>query len=317
MISDDAYSALVLSGLKGVGPSTIEKVMNISSYQSKTIYELSEYASTLRKNSLSIEQFDEARRYADFQVDMASKNDTRIICLLDSQYPRALSNSGVRLALLYVKGDVELLNIPSVAVIGTRQPTLHGEEITRRMTQWMVQQDWAILSGLALGCDSIAHEQAIKSHGKTVAVMAHGLHTVSPSQNKNLASSILSSGGVLVSEFGFDVKPIPTNFVIRDKTQSALSRGVIMIQSDLIGGSLHASRAALKDRRPLIVPYPTTLDIRNSESKISANLLLASDDTVGKCNLLKCIPAALENLHVIRQKEDYTMMLEFLSRDLN
>jgi DNA processing protein len=120
-----------------------------------------------------------------------------------------------------------------------------------------------------------------------------------------------------VSEFGFDIKPAPTNFVIRDKTQSALSRGVIMIQSALVGGSLHASRAAIKDQRPLIVPFPTDKDIAHFESKISANLLLASDDAIRKCKLLKCVPAGLENLHIIRRKEEYGRMLEILSRGLS
>ncbi|MCQ2995781.1 DNA-protecting protein DprA [Pseudomonas syringae] len=317
MTSDDAYNALILSGLKGVGPSTIEKVLGLSSYPLKTTLELCEYAYELRKNSLTVEQFDDARRYADFQVDMASKNDTRVISLLDAEFPKALVASGVRLVVLYVKGNVDALNIPSVAVIGTREPTPHGEEITKRITDWMVQQGWAIVSGLALGCDSIAHKQAIESGGKTVAVMAHGLQTISPSRNKDLATSILSSDGALVSEFGFDIKPVPTNFVIRDKTQSALSRGVIMIQSDLVGGSLHASRAAIKDQRPLIVPFPTDKDIAHSESKISANLLLASDDAIGKCELLKCVFAGLENLHIIRRKEDYGRMLEILSRSLS
>lgn len=317
MTSDDAYNALILSGLKGVGPSTIEKVLGLSSYPLKTTLELCEYAYDLRKNSLTVEQFDEARRYADFQVDMASKNDTRVISLLDAEFPKTLVASGVRLVVLYVKGNVDVLNIPSVAVIGTREPTSHGEEITKRITNWMVEQGWAIVSGLALGCDSIAHKQAIESGGRTVAVMAHGLQTISPSRNKDLATSILSSDGALVSEFGFDIKPVPTNFVIRDKTQSALSRGVIMIQSDLVGGSLHASRAAIKDQRPLIVPFPTGKDIAHSESKISANLLLASDDAIGKCKLLKCVPAGLENLHIIRRKEDYVKMLKILSRDLS
>ncbi|HHM8124454.1 TPA: DNA-processing protein DprA [Pseudomonas aeruginosa] len=314
MTSDDAYNALILSGLKGVGPSTIEKVLGLSSYPLKTALELCEYACELRKSSLTVEQFDQARRYADFQVDMASKNDTRVISLLDAEFPKNLMASGVRLAVLYVKGNIGALNIPSVAVIGTREPTSHGEEITKRITDWMVQQGWAIVSGLALGCDSIAHKQAIESGGKTVAVMAHGLQTISPSRNKDLATSILSSDGALVSEFGFDIKPVPTNFVIRDKTQSALSRGVIMIQSDLLGGSLHASRAAIKDLRPLIVPFPTYKDITNCESKISANLLLASDDDVGKCKLLRCSSTGLENLHIIRRKEEYGGMLEILSR---
>ena len=316
MTSDDAYNALILSGLKGVGPSTIEKVLGLSSYPLKTTLELCEYAYELRKNSLTVEQFDEARRYADFQVDMASKSDTRIISLLDTEFPKTLMDSGVRVAVLYVKGNLQALNIPSVAVIGTRQPTSHGEEITKRITDWMVQQGWAIISGLALGCDSIAHKQAVESGGKTVAVMAHGLQTVSPSRNKDLATSILSSGGALVSEFGFDIKPAPTNFVIRDKTQSALSRGVIMIQSDLVGGSLHASRAAIKDQRPLIIPFPTDKDIAHSESKISANLLLASGDTIGKCNLLKCAPAGLEYVHIVRRREEYDSMLEILSEGL-
>jgi DNA processing protein len=317
MTGDNAYKALVLSGVKGVGPSTIERVMGLASFPSHSLYELCDMAASLRKISLTTELFDVALKYAEFQVEAALRNGTQIICPLDVEYPENLKRSSVRLAVLYVKGEVKILNRPSVAIIGTREPTAHGEEIAKRITRWMVEQKWVVVSGLALGCDSIAHQTAVTSGGQTVAVMAHGLNTVSPAGNKALAASIIDSGGALVSEFGFDVKPSPSNFVVRDKTQSGLSNGVIIIQSDVKGGSLHASRAAIKDHRPLIVPYPTIKDIEALEPKICANLLLADGAFIEKCELLKCDPNALSNICIIKTSADYVDMLKLLYKDLH
>jgi DNA processing protein len=91
-------------------------------------------------------------------------------------------------------------------------------------------------------------------------VLAHGLQTVAPRQHQSLADDILAGGGALLSEFPFGRPPLPPQFVKRDRTQAGLAQGVVMIQSDVRGGSLHAARAALVYQRWLAVPYPTGKD---------------------------------------------------------
>lgn len=102
---------------------------------------------------------------------------------------------------------------------------------------------------------------------------------------------------------------MPQQFVKRDRTQAGMAQGVVMIQSDLIGGSLHASRAALDYQRWLAVPYPTSLDRSNSEPKIQANLMIADGADAQKEELLRCTPSALHRVLILRGKEDYPRMM--------
>ncbi|MCF5933689.1 DNA-protecting protein DprA, partial [Xanthomonas perforans] len=140
-------------------------------------------------------------------------------------------------------------------------------------------------------------------------VLAHGLHTVAPKTNARLAEDILNKGGALVSEYRFGIEPRPEFFVKRDRTQAGLAQGVVMVQSDLKGGSLHASRAALDYGRWLAAPYPTDLDRINGEAKIQANLTFADGSKQDRMDLLRCPATALDQLIVLRSREDYSKML--------
>ncbi|WP_235038312.1 DNA-processing protein DprA [Pseudomonas brassicacearum] len=233
-----------------------------------------------------------------------------IISALDEDYPALLSATKDDPFILFVKGTLSQTPEKSVAIIGTRQPTKHGEMITRRITDFFCGQSWSVVSGLALGCDGIAHRAAIESGGHTVAVLAHGLQTVAPSQHRKLAEEILNSGGALVSEYRFGQGALPTQFVKRDRTQAGLSQGVVMIQSDLKGGSLHASRAALDYDRWLAVPYPTAADEQANEPKIQANLMIANHSAdIDRANLLKCHISRLSKVIVLRAKDDYPQLV--------
>lgn len=155
-------------------------------------------------------------------------------------------------------------------------------------------------------------ETAVKNRGHTVAVLAHGLHTVQPKAHTRLAEDILSCGGALVTEYGFGVEAAPHQFVKRDKIQAGLAAGVVMLQSDESGGSLHASRAALAYGRILAVPYPTRKDIAANEKKITANLLLADPSNDKNRKLMKCSDEALRNIFVIHTREDYAGLINAL-----
>jgi DNA processing protein len=185
---------------------------------------------------------------------------------------------------------------------------------TKRITAFFSEQAYAVVSGLALGCDAVAHEECVRLRAPTIAVLAHGLQTIVPKRNAGLAEAILDVGGLWISEFPIGVEPQPQFFVQRDKTQALLSTAIVMMQSDLSGGSLHASRAALKNGRWLIVPHPTSADVANQEPKIQANLLLSEGDDQSKADLLKCSVSDLSRLLIVRGRDDYDAMIALISR---
>lgn len=303
--SPGTFQLLALSMLKGVGPSTLKKVRRMDGYESMDIGELSLSLSVLKKALQAPGAWEAATEAAHEQQLSATRNESRIVSIADPDYPALLAATSDDPCLLYVKGKLAPSELGSIAVIGTREPTSHGVIITRRLVDYLVGSNWSIVSGLALGCDAIAHQAAVDAGGHTVAVLAHGLQTVSPSKNRQLAEAILSSGGALVSEFPFGTQALPQLFVQRDKTQAGLASGVVMVQSDVKGGSLHASRASLSYGRWLAVPYPTGTDREAAEPKVRANLLIADGEPTEKADLLRCPVSALSRVIVLRGRDDY------------
>lgn len=307
-ISPTTGKLLALSMLKGVGPASLRLAVNVANIATAPIDAIAKQVPRLASASQS-SLWTEALERAERQVEHAEMAGTRILSVLDPEYPSLLKATKDDPVILYVKGSLADKPEQSAAVIGTREPTKHGVMIAERVTQFLAENGWSVVSGLALGLDAVAHEAALKAGGHTVAVMAHGLHTVAPSRHKRLAQEILDKGGALVSEYGFGVEPRPEFFVKRDRIQAGLAQGVVMVQSDVKGGSLHASRAALDYGRWLAVPEPTRLDTDNAEPKVQANALIASDRRAAIAELLACSEAALRKVVVLRGKEDYPRLL--------
>jgi DNA processing protein len=307
--SSETFQLLALSMLKGVGPSTLRKVVKVPGYASASISDLSSLITPIRRATESDNTWGEARRSAEEQVKRAEDNDAFIVSIADSSYPELLSRTTDDPCILYAKGCLVKPEHEPVAVIGTRHPTKHGILITQRITEYLASVNRSVISGLALGCDAIAHQATVDSGGHTVAVLAHGLQTIAPSKHQKLADDILASGGGLVSEFPFGTQPLPQLFVQRDKTQAGLAAGVVMVQSDIQGGSLHASRAAISYGRWLAIPYPTPHDKDTGASKAQANLLLADGTPAERADLLRCPISKLSQVMILRGKEDYGMLL--------
>jgi DNA processing protein len=167
-------------------------------------------------------------------------------------FPVNLRGLKGRPGVLYALGSRELLeNSRAAAVIGSLTPTPEGIEACRRITLGLVERGFVIVSGLAAGCDSAAHRAALEAGGSTIAVLAHGLDYCYPASNRGLRDAILEQGGLLLSEYPPGTRPRRYFFVARDRIQSGLSRGVILIQSDLTGGSMHTLKFAEKQGRLL------------------------------------------------------------------
>jgi len=306
MISDLTKKLLTINKLKDVGDATLGKIIKINGYQSKKIEEIAESEPKLRKAIIDSDALKVAEEEAHVDFYESKNIGYKILSVVDEEYPEILRQTSDRPFFLHIRGQMPKL--PSVAIIGTREPTHHGRIIAERISQYFSENGWSIVSGLALGCDTIAHLTAVKNKSHTTAVLAHGLDTISPKSNEKLSEEILSTGGTLLTQYEFGTKPKRYHYAQRDKIQAGLSQGVIMIQSDIKGGSLHASRAAIKYGRILAVPNSTDLDKKNKEHKIEANLVLAGSDNDAKADLLQSGPLECQNIFVINSKDDYELL---------
>ncbi len=311
-ISSKTLRILALSRLRGVGPVALKKASSFFAFERLSIGEIAAAIPAVAKATIDRGAWIEAQDGAANQAVQAEKIGARIISPADDEYPPLLSSTRDDPSLLFVKGCLTSRTKRAVAIIGTREPTEHGAIVATRMAAFFSEQGWSVVSGLALGCDAIAHQATIDAGGHTVAVLAHGLHMVAPARHRRLAEDILSKGGALVSEFPVGQNALPQQFVKRDRTQAGLAEGVVMVQSDLKGGSLHASRASLDYGRWLAIPYPTTRDFENMEPKIQANLVLTDGSDSEKTDLLRCNNEALANVIPIRNKGDYAVLLNQL-----
>lgn len=162
-------------------------------------------------------------------------------------------------ALLHVKTTLPVekwWSQPKVAIIGTRDSSRHGERIARRLGDVCTREGFAVVSGLALGCDAAAHEGVLDVGGRAIAVLAHGLDRVQPTANKELATRIVKEGGMLVSEYAFGAAPQRGNYVDRNRLQSGLSVGVIVVEAHAESGTLHTVKYAAAQDRSLAVYEP-------------------------------------------------------------
>lgn len=308
-ISASTGKLLALSMLSGVGPVAQRKASQIFDFESKPVELIGTEVPPIGRAIAVAGAWSKALELAEEQLDLAERCGARILSPLDAEYPKLLAATKDDPFLLWVRGNLAPIPERSVAIIGTREPTPHGEIIAKRITQFFVEQKWSVVSGLALGCDAIAHRAATEAGGHTVAVLAHGLQTVAPTQHRRLAEEILEKGGALVSQYPIGREPIPQQFVQRDKTQAGMAQGVVMVQSDLQGGSLHASRAAIEYGRWLAVPFPTEADRASGALKIKANLVLVEGSLTERLELLRRKDGDLDKLFVLRGKEDYVRCL--------
>lgn len=174
----------------------------------------------------------------------------RCVSFFDSDYPTQLAHTPDPPAIIYVKGPIEnLIGSKIIAIVGTREPTKHGCEVALKLGKVSAQKGFVVVSGLAHGCDTYGHRGCLNGQGIGVAVLAHGLDRVYPAANRGLAEELLNGGGSLLSEYPMNVTPIRAAFAERDRIQSGLAQGVLVIETDVKGGTMHTVRFARDQNR--------------------------------------------------------------------
>lgn len=185
-------------------------------------------------------------------------SDITVISLLDTHYPNVLRRLDKPPSFLFCRGDTALLasERARVAVIGTRSPTQLGNAVTKAVTKALSAQKKIIVSGLAKGIDTVAHEETLRQQEKTIAVVVDVLK-IYPAANKKLAESIVNDGGLIISENPPGTRVSQGLLVQRDRIQAALSERVYAIVCREKGGTMDAINVALTLNIPVCVPQYT------------------------------------------------------------
>jgi DNA processing protein len=166
-----------------------------------------------------------------------------LVTLGDQAYPQALLEIPDPPVMFYAKGNVELLNRPTIGIVGSRHATPQGLKNAESFAQALSEAGWCVASGMALGIDGAAHIGALRGSGSTIAVVGTGLDIVYPSRHRELAHKIAGSG-VLVSEYPLSTPSKAHNFPRRNRLISGLSQGVLVVEANLESGSLITARLA-------------------------------------------------------------------------
>ncbi|MGX6441960.1 DNA-processing protein DprA [Neobacillus sp. K501] len=183
------------------------------------------------------------------QIRHYETNDIKAISIFDKDYPEMLKEIYQPPWVLFAKGNVPLLyKKPKLAVVGSRQATQYGKNAIRLIFPHLMEKGVLIVSGLAKGIDTLAHEYAIKNQGNTIAVIAGGFYHIYPKENMNLALEIMKTQ-LIVSEYPPDTKPLRWHFPARNRIISGLSNGTFIIEAKRKSGSLITANYAVNEGR--------------------------------------------------------------------
>lgn len=248
---DSLRSWLALNHIPNLGPVRIHSLLNIFENPSAILNAgLSGWKeaglSEKMIHQLSVPDWDKV----DADLKWLEQENASILTLDDESYPSLLKNIPDAPPILYVLGQVEILNLPQLAIVGSRNPTHAGKDTAHNFAAYLTSVGMTVTSGMALGIDTAAHQGALDSmnkgvagNGFTVAVTGTGLDRVYPAKNRELAHKI-AEYGALVSEYAPGTPPLPGNFPRRNRIISGLSMGVLVVEAALQSGSLITARLA-------------------------------------------------------------------------
>jgi len=174
---------------------------------------------------------------AEKEIQFIKKHDISVLFYPDKEYPLRLKNCEDAPALLFYKGNGDLNASRIIAVVGTRNSTAYGKEITEELIEGLTKYNVTVISGMAYGIDIIAHKAAVKNNLATVGVLAHGLDRLYPAIHKPVAEKMIGNGG-LITEFLTETNPDKENFPQRNRIVAGMVDAVIVVESAIKGGAL-------------------------------------------------------------------------------
>lgn len=254
---NDRQALIALSSFAAFGPVRLKLLLEYYGSPRK-VWTAAE--GDLQKTGLSpnlLGNFADYRRKFDDRAYFSRMKKLKIsvTTIYDSEYPSKLLTLQDKPILLYSKGNRNLLEKPSIAVVGSRKMSFYGKKSTEMFTKAFVKEGYVVISGLARGVDTTAHVSVVDSGGETVAILGSGVDVIYPPENSQLYVDIIKKGGLIISEYPLGYPPLPSNFVLRNRLISALSDAVLVVEGKRKSGTLiTASNAANQGKQVFAVP---------------------------------------------------------------
>lgn len=249
---EDLTLWLRLQQTTGVGPETARKLLSALGLPehifAASFTTLNKIVSERVARQLLTPPSEEVCALIDKTLLWCEQDNNYALTLADSAYPNALLNISDPPMLLYVKGRLDLLSAPTLAIVGSRNASTQGINNANNFASNLSQAGATIISGLALGIDTAAHIGGLSGQGSTIAVIGTGADIVYPARNRELAHKI-AEHGCIISEYPLGMPAIATNFPRRNRIISGLASGVLVIEAALQSGSLITARMAAEQGR--------------------------------------------------------------------
>lgn len=232
-------------------------VPNIGPVQAKILLQHFDAAEIFKARKTALEKIEgiggiranNIKAFTDFskaeeEIGFIEKYKIKSLFLTDKDYPQRLLNCYDSPILLYYRGTADLNGSKVIAIVGTRNNSDYGKQVTEKLIKELATQNVLIVSGLAFGIDAIAHKSAIKNQLPTVGVLGHGLDQIYPSEHSGLAKDMIKHRGGLLTEFRSHSKPDKHNFPIRNRIVAGMSDATIVIETGIKGGSMITAELA-------------------------------------------------------------------------
>ena len=315
---------LCLSAIPGVGANRVRVLVTHfgtpTAVLAASALELSRVEGIEKRLASTIAHFSEGEQFVEEQLTLLNRVNGRIVTFWDSEYPDYLKKIYDPPSFLFVRGCIEHNDRFAIAIVGTRTPSPYGKLMAERFSRELTEKGITIVSGLARGVDTIAHDAALRAGGRTIAVIGTSIEITYPPENQRLVGRI-EERGAIVSEFFMGTKPDPGNFPRRNRVISGMSLGTLIIETAQNGGAMITGSTTLDQNRELLcvpgnITEPFSLGTNSLIREGHAKLVQCVDDIIAELEsslrpiLKNTIAAPLPQLTVFEQK-----IMDLLSDD--
>jgi len=249
------------------------------------------------------------------EIEKLQKLNIGYITMYDKEYPELLAEAPDSPAILYIRGSLPALKITSVGVVGSRKFTQYGQKIAYQLSKSCSEAGLGIVSGLALGIDTVAHKAALDAGGITVGVLGCGLDRIYPASNLALGREIVEKNGAVVSEFPPGTPPLKYNFPARNRIIAGLTLGTLVVEAAEHSGALITAYQALEYNREVFA-VPGNIDCETSKGtnlliQKGAKLVAKPEDILDEFNI-EARSIEQKNREILPENENEKIIFEVL-----
>jgi DNA processing protein len=325
----DCYYYLGFNLVSGIGPARLDRLIAFFGSLEEAWQASTGDLMMAGLDGRTADALIDVRKRVDLEAEYQriTRSGVRIISRDDALYPSLLRELVNGPPLIYVRGTLTENDRWAIAVVGTRQATTYGRDVTRKLVAELASAGVTIVSGLALGIDAVAHEAALRGGGRTLAVLGSGVDRVYPTQNRPLAQAILGQGAI-ISEYPLGTQPTPTNFPARNRIISGLSLGVLVVEAAARSGALITVQFALEQGRDVLA-VPGSIFSAKSEGphrliRDGATIVTRAEDVLQALNMqhaveqqaiTAAVPETPEEVALLKLVEAEPRHIDAISRD--